>query len=77
VVTLAWSGGLSFVLLKLVGLVTPLRSDEQDEWAGMDSSEAGERGYILGDESAFGPSASGHEASPAAVAHAQPRHTTA
>ena len=35
--------------------MTPLRADEQDEWAGMDSSEAGERGYIMADESAFGP----------------------
>ena len=76
VVTLAFSGGLSFALLKLVGLVTPLRSDEQDEWAGMDSSEAGERGYILGDESAFGPSA-GTPSSPAPIGHRQPGHTVA
>jgi Amt family ammonium transporter len=75
-VTLAFSGGLSFLLFKLVGLVTPLRTDEQDEWSGMDSSEAGERGYILGDESAFGaPTASAHSASP--VAHAQAGHTAA
>jgi Amt family ammonium transporter len=57
-VTLVFSGGLSFVLLKLVGIVTPLRADEQDEWSGMDSAEAGERGYIMADESAFGPAAS-------------------
>jgi len=75
-VTLVFSGGLSFVLLKLVGLVTPLRTDEQDEWSGMDSSEAGERGYILGDESAFGAAtASAHPATP--VAHAQPGHNAA
>ncbi len=76
VATLLFSGGLSFALLKLVGLVTPLRADEQDEWAGMDSSEAGERGYIMADESAFGPSAPGG-ASGAPVAHTQPRHTAA
>jgi Amt family ammonium transporter len=70
VTTLVFSGVLSFVLLKLVGLVTPLRSDEQDEWSGMDSSEAGERGYIMADESAFGPSASAQPASHVAQAAA-------
>jgi Amt family ammonium transporter len=75
VVTLAFSGGLSFVLLKLVGLVTPLRADEQDEWTGMDSSEAGERGYIMSDESAFGPSASPSAAPP--LAHPHPGTTPA
>jgi len=50
VVTFAWSGGLSFLIFKLVGLVTPLRVDEQDEWSGLDQSEAGERGYVTSDE---------------------------
>ena len=44
--TMVWSGGLSFLLYKLVGVVFPLRADEQDEWSGMDSSESGERAYI-------------------------------
>ena len=44
--TLAWSGGLSFVLYKVVGFVFPLRGDEQDEGSGMDAAESGERGYI-------------------------------
>jgi Amt family ammonium transporter len=48
-VTFAWSGGLSFVLLKIIGAVTPLRAEEQDEWSGMDMSESGERGYITAD----------------------------
>jgi Amt family ammonium transporter len=48
-VTFVWSGGLSFLLYKLVGFVFPLRADEQDEWNGMDSSESGERGYIHAD----------------------------
>jgi ammonium transporter, Amt family len=75
VVTMAYSGTVSFALLKLVSLVTPLRADEQDEWGGMDSAEAGERGYIMADESAFGPTA---EPRPAAMAHArQPGHTPA
>jgi Amt family ammonium transporter len=72
VTTLAFSGVLSFALLKLVGLVTPLRSDEQDEWTGMDSAEAGERGYIMADESAFGPSVS----PPASPPIAHPAHGT-
>jgi Amt family ammonium transporter len=49
--TYLWSGGLSFGILKLVGLVTPLRAEEQDEWSGMDAAESGERGYITTDES--------------------------
>jgi Amt family ammonium transporter len=81
VTTLAFSGGLSFVLLKLVGLVTPLRADEQDEWAGMDSSEAGERGYIMADESAFGPTApgapSGGQLNQQPQGHTQPGHGVA
>jgi Amt family ammonium transporter len=71
-VTLVFSGALSFALLKLVGVVTPLRADEQDEWSGMDSAEAGERGYIMADESAFGPAAS----SPAPTAVPRPAHGT-
>jgi len=47
--TLAWSGGVSFGLIKLVSLVTPLRADEQDEWTGMDAAESGERAYITTD----------------------------
>src|SRR5512132_873037 len=77
VVTLAFSGGLSFAILKLVALVTPLRADEQDEWSGMDSSDAGERGYIMADESAFGPSASAVPAPPLAHPHPQPGTTPA
>ncbi|HET8538274.1 MAG TPA: ammonium transporter [Anaeromyxobacter sp.] len=69
VVTMAFSGGLSFLLLKLVSVVTPLRVDEQDEWTGMDSAEAGERGYIMADESAFGPTAAAPPAPPLAQPH--------
>jgi hypothetical protein len=49
--------------------------DEQDEWSGMDSSDAGERGYILGDESAFGPTAPAIAAPP--IAHPHPGTTAA
>ncbi len=75
VATLVFSGGLSFALLKLVSLVTPLRADEQDEWTGMDSAEAGERGYIMAEESTFGPAAPGGPGAP--VAHTRPGHTVA
>ncbi len=47
--TMAFSGLLTYGLLKAVGLVTTLRSDEQDEWTGLDHAEAGERGYVSGD----------------------------
>ena len=49
VVTMLYSGGLSFLLYKLVAAISPLRADEQDEWGGLDQSEAGERGYITTD----------------------------
>jgi Amt family ammonium transporter len=51
VATLAWSAVMSFVLYKVVGAITPLRADEQDEWTGLDQSDAGERGYVLADDS--------------------------
>jgi Amt family ammonium transporter len=54
VATLIWSGVLSFALYKVVGLVTPLRADEQDEWTGLDQSDVGERGYVMADEQGFG-----------------------
>lgn len=76
-VTLVFSGGLSFALLKLVALVTPLRADEQDEWAGLDQSQTGERGYIMADESAFGPAPAASPPPGAPVAHPQPGETPA
>jgi len=62
VVTMVFSGALSFALYKLVGLVTPLAADQQDQWAGMDQVDAGERAYITGD--------SDSSAAPGAVSHA-------
>ncbi len=67
VVTMVWAAGISFVLLKLVGLVTPLRAEEQDEWTGLDQAEAGERGYISADlEGAHGQMAPPSAHAPAA-----------
>ena len=42
VVTLAWSGVATFVLLKLIGFFLPLRVREEDEQAGLDLSLHGE-----------------------------------
>ncbi|MGC3998529.1 MAG: ammonium transporter [Anaeromyxobacter sp.] len=68
VVTLAWSGAVSFGLLKLVNAITPLRAAEQDEWSGLDEAETGERGYITNDlDSAPGAFSGGHATSGAAA----------
>src|SRR5258705_11563783 len=39
----------SFVLVKLVGLVIPLRPSDEDEITGLDISQHGEEAYLLGD----------------------------
>ena len=41
-ITLAWSGGATFVLLKLVGVFAPLRVSLQQELEGLDISQHGE-----------------------------------
>jgi Amt family ammonium transporter len=43
---IVYSGVVSFVLLKLIGLVIPLRADATDEVAGLDVSQHGEEAYI-------------------------------
>jgi Amt family ammonium transporter len=40
--TLVWSGGITFVLLKLVGVFAPLRVSIQQELEGLDISQHGE-----------------------------------
>jgi Amt family ammonium transporter len=42
VVTLVWSGGITFILLKLVGAFVPLRVSQQQEVEGLDISQHGE-----------------------------------
>jgi ammonium transporter, Amt family len=59
VVTMIFSGVVSFVLYKIVGAITPLRADEQDQWTGLDQVEAGERAYLSSDIDAAGPAAAG------------------
>ena len=41
-VTLAWSGGVTFILLKAVGAFVPLRVSQQQELEGLDISQHGE-----------------------------------
>jgi Amt family ammonium transporter len=41
-----YSGVMSFVLLKAIGLFLPLRADQADEESGLDLSEHGEEAYV-------------------------------
>jgi ammonium transporter, Amt family len=41
-VTLVWSGGVTFILLKAVGAFVPLRVSQQQELEGLDISQHGE-----------------------------------
>jgi Amt family ammonium transporter len=41
-VTLLWSGGMTFVLLKLIALIVPLRVSQQQEIEGLDVTQHGE-----------------------------------
>jgi Amt family ammonium transporter len=43
---IVYSGAASFVLLKLIGLVVPLRATDSDETVGLDVSHHGEEAYI-------------------------------
>ena len=47
VATVVWCGVATFVLLKLVGVMTALRVDEDDERQGLDLTQHEERGYNL------------------------------
>ena len=42
VVTLVWSGGLTFIILKVIGALVPLRVRHEDEVIGLDVSLHGE-----------------------------------
>jgi ammonium transporter, Amt family len=45
----AYAFGMTFVLLKLVGLVVPLRASEREEALGMDVTYHGEEAYVTGE----------------------------
>ena len=47
IVTIIWSGVLSFVILKIVDAIVGLRVEEDDERMGLDLSQHNERGYNL------------------------------
>src|SRR5262245_17459016 len=43
---IVYSGAMSFVLLKVIGIVLPLRASAEDEGTGLDISQHGEEAYI-------------------------------
>jgi len=43
---IAYSGAVSFILLKLIGLVLPLRASDTDESEGLDITQHGEEAYL-------------------------------
>ena len=47
IVTVVWSGVLSFIILKIVDATVGLRVEEDEERQGLDLSQHNERGYNL------------------------------
>jgi len=45
---IVYSGAVSFVLLKVIGLVIPLRVEAADESTGLDVTQHGEEAYVHG-----------------------------
>jgi Amt family ammonium transporter len=43
---IVYSGAMSFMLLKLIGMVIPLRADASDESTGLDITQHGEEAYV-------------------------------
>jgi Amt family ammonium transporter len=54
--SIAYSGALTFVLLKLIAAVMPLRADASDENTGMDVTQHGEEAYVHAEGTATLPS---------------------
>ena len=48
-VTIVYSGVMSFILLKLISVIIPLRASSADESVGMDISNHGEEAYVHGE----------------------------
>ena len=46
---MAWSGGVTFVLLKTIGALSPLRANAGEEGLGLDVSQHGEEAYTSGE----------------------------
>ena len=51
--TIIYSGVMSFVLLKLIGAIIPLRASDDDEEVGIDISNHGEEAYVHGESAAM------------------------
>jgi ammonium transporter, Amt family len=62
VATPAYAFGMTFVLLKVLGAVTPLRADERDEALGMDVTYHGEEAYASGEGAILVTPEAGEEA---------------
>jgi Amt family ammonium transporter len=45
-VAIVYSGGMSFVLLKVIGLITPLRATDDEESVGLDITQHSEEAYL-------------------------------
>jgi Amt family ammonium transporter len=54
VAAIVYSGVVSFILLKIVGAIVPLRVDENDEMVGLDVAQHGEEAYLHADVTAQG-----------------------
>jgi Amt family ammonium transporter len=52
--TIIYSGVMSFVLLKLIAVIIPLRATADDEEVGIDLSNHGEEAYVHGESAAMG-----------------------
>jgi ammonium transporter, Amt family len=65
--TIVYSGTMSFVLLKLISVIVPLRSTVDDEEVGIDLSNHGEEAYVHGESVAMGGSAIHLTATPNAL----------
>jgi len=46
VTAIVYSAVVSFILLKIVGMITPLRADAEAESEGLDTTQHGEEGYV-------------------------------
>jgi len=45
IITALWTAVFSYIILKLIALLVPLRVDRQTEIEGLDLAQHGERGY--------------------------------
>src|SRR5262249_21043326 len=61
VVAPAYAFAGTYVLLRLIGLVTSLRVDVRSEALGLDIAQHGEEAYVLGDGAVLVSADAGHE----------------